>query len=132
MKTKLIIIHFITLLFFSKISLADGVMSPEYAFKHLATMTVLGEICESNYPELKQNIQASWIEGWDEPTQLWATNIRKSPDFLIAVELAREEMLQKETEFIKQCLPMYGPNSYLEKSRKDKAEWDAKKNKNQQ
>jgi hypothetical protein len=86
---------------------AHGVMTLDEATKYLAFLTVQGEICEVEFPEMKQAIALSWVHGWDQPTREWATNIRQGTEFQKQLVVTRTEWLPKSKEIINQCQARY-------------------------
>jgi hypothetical protein len=70
---------------------------------YIAAWTVMGEICEVKYPQMKPAIDEFWTTRWNKETRERVAAMKKGPDFQKKVAKHRKNLNERKDEILAQC-----------------------------
>jgi hypothetical protein len=71
--------------------------------EYVAGWTVMGEICEVKYPQMKPAIDEFWTKRWNKETRERVANMKKSANFKAKLEKHRKNLNARKDEILAQC-----------------------------
>lgn len=77
--------------------------APNDGSDYVAGWTVMGEICEAKYPQMKPAIDEFWNTRWNQPTREKVAQMRRSPDFHAKLARHRTNLAERRDEILAQC-----------------------------
>lgn len=76
---------------------------PNDGSDYIAAWSVMGEICEDRYPQMKPAVEEFWTTRWDKATRERVANMKRTPEFQAKVEKHRKNLSARKDEILAQC-----------------------------
>ena len=70
---------------------------------YIAAWTVMSELCEQKYPQMKPTIESFWISRWNKATRERVDAMKKGADFQTKLARYRQSLGERKDEILAQC-----------------------------
>lgn len=70
---------------------------------YIAAWSVMGEICEEQYPQMKPAVEEFWSKRWDKATRERVADMKRTPEFHAKVLKHRKNLNARKDEILAQC-----------------------------
>ena len=76
---------------------------PNDGSDYIAGWTVLGEICQKKYPQIKAAVDEFWAKRWDQATRERVARMKQTPEFKAKLAVHRKNLGARKDEVLDQC-----------------------------
>ena len=76
---------------------------PNDGSDYIAAWSVMGDICQDKYPQMKPAVEEFWAKRWDQATRERVAEMKRTPEFKAKVEKHRKNLNARKDEIVEQC-----------------------------